>query len=79
MFLKKKLLQNLINFASKMVEKCFFFLPKYKFLRLGSIIFYFFLFSQYPKNFGGRFFKFILSIAIIMLKKLEILEIYQKN
>ena len=31
------------------------------------------------QNVGSRFFKFIIFISIMMLEKLEILEIYQKN
>ena len=50
----------------------------------NSRCFYFFIiFSESPKNLlqdvGSRFFNFIIFLAIIILEKLEMLEIYQKN
>ena len=46
-------------------------------------MFFLFFFSEFPKNllqdFGSRFFNFIIFLDIIILEKLEMLEIYKKN
>ena len=74
----KKKLQNLINFASKMV-KIGCFLLKLILLRQGSMIFYFYYFLNFQKicyKIMGAVLKFIIFIFIITL---EMLKIYLKN
>ena len=47
------------------------------------MFFYFIFYSESPKNIlqdvGSQFYNFIIFLAIIILEKLEMLEIYQKN
>ena len=71
MFKRKTFLQNLLNFASKIVKKWLFFWPKCRLLRQGPMIFYLFLFSETPKNFlkyiTRRFFMHIIFINLCEL------------